>query len=422
MINGLEGIPGSGKSYEAVAFHVLEALKSGRKVVTNLPLNVEAFASIDPVYRSLIEIRHQPANIRGVWDAADIAKKDAFQLFDDGHVEVPAVSAVTFGGVWDYYSTWRDDEGRGVLFVIDECHVALPKVGTPDSVVQWFKLQRHFNVDVLLITQSFRDINQPIAQLLATVIKCRKADVLGKADYYIRKVHAGYRGALIQTDQRPYKPQYFSLYRSHTQGTAASESAAQDMSPMIVKFNRVKWVVLAVGVVAMAWAFWPKPHTNVWGVKRAKASEDHAQAPAVQASASAAHASSAPASAAVPAVPPASAASDPAPQPEKRDPMGDKGLHVVGDVVSAGRRVVAFAVSTGQQQQFVVTSDELQAMGYRVTYLSYCGVWLEFDGQRRFATCDAPQSTMGRADRPIVIQNGSRSDQPLRGAGGRRPV
>lgn len=64
MSNGLEGIPGSGKSYEAVVFHVLPALQSGRLVITNLPLLVEAFAALDPAFRSLIQIRRQPAPSR----------------------------------------------------------------------------------------------------------------------------------------------------------------------------------------------------------------------------------------------------------------------------------------------------------------------------------------------------------------------
>lgn len=62
-------------------------------------------------------------------------------------------------------------------------------IGTPDGVVQWFKLHRHYNAEVLLMTQSFRDINQPIAQLIAMLIKCRKADILGNRNEYIRKVH-----------------------------------------------------------------------------------------------------------------------------------------------------------------------------------------------------------------------------------------
>ena len=46
MINGLSGRPGSGKSYEAVIRHIMPALMKQRKVVTNIPLNVEWFCSV----------------------------------------------------------------------------------------------------------------------------------------------------------------------------------------------------------------------------------------------------------------------------------------------------------------------------------------------------------------------------------------
>ena len=52
MINGLEGIPGSGKSYEAAAHQIMSALQAGTLVITNLPLNVEKYARIDPAYRA----------------------------------------------------------------------------------------------------------------------------------------------------------------------------------------------------------------------------------------------------------------------------------------------------------------------------------------------------------------------------------
>jgi len=54
MINLLLGQPGGGKSYEAVAFHILPALAQGRKVITNMPLDLEHICSIDTSYRALI--------------------------------------------------------------------------------------------------------------------------------------------------------------------------------------------------------------------------------------------------------------------------------------------------------------------------------------------------------------------------------
>ena len=64
MINLLLGAPGGGKSYEAVVYHILPALEKGRKVITNLPLNIERIAAIDPAYSDLIEKRDETRAVR----------------------------------------------------------------------------------------------------------------------------------------------------------------------------------------------------------------------------------------------------------------------------------------------------------------------------------------------------------------------
>ncbi len=48
-------------------------------------------------------------------------------------------------------------------------------------------------------TQNFRDINSSIVGLLTILIKVKKADILGKADHYIRKARGGYRGGMVST-------------------------------------------------------------------------------------------------------------------------------------------------------------------------------------------------------------------------------
>jgi zona occludens toxin len=57
VINLLLGAPGGGKSYEATVYHIIPALEKGRKVITNLPLNLEELEKIIPGCSSLIEIR-----------------------------------------------------------------------------------------------------------------------------------------------------------------------------------------------------------------------------------------------------------------------------------------------------------------------------------------------------------------------------
>jgi len=414
MITGIEGIPGSGKSYEAVAFHVLPALQAGRKIITNLPLNIEAFAAIDSNYVNLIEIKHAPSPIKGKWDVSNIVEHPAFQLFEDGHTDKQPDSVFTFGTVWDYYDNWRASDGRGPLYIIDECHVSLPKLGTSSQIVEWFKLHRHYNCDVVLLTQSFRDINQSIAQLVATLIVCRKADILGKTDYYIRKVKAGYRGAVIQQGQRKYKSQYFGLYTSHTQGLSLEESKAQDVSPFIVKFNRIKWIVLAFGIVFLIWAFWPKHNTNAFGHRKVQHVKTNSNYPALLPRS--ASASVVPLSVASGALSASSAVEQAktaavglnSDKDYSFGPLGDKVVSITGMITSKKASLVVLSVSDGSSQLFTVTSDELERSGYSFELFGYCFGWLKYHDKRRPVLCDAPIMQPGTQDRPITYDSGTR--------------
>lgn len=411
MINGLEGIPGSGKSYEACVFQVLEAVKQGRKVITNLPLSLESYGAIDPSYRALIEIRYAPGQVRGTWDPYRVDEVtgagEAFQLFPDGRIEPPPEGSRVFGTVWCFWSDWRHPKtGQGPLFVVDECHVAMPKLGTDKALVEWFKLHRHFGCDVLLATQRFRQTCADIADLMAMVIKVRKADILGRSDKYIRKVHAGYRGAVIQESIRTYEPAFFALYRSHTQGSSVLESQATDVSSISVKirkWTRLSWLLFGVAAIWAAWVAlspkkptppttptrWVKPdgYTDMDQIKR-----DTAKAPE-----SAKPADPLP-TPPVEAKKPAEVAPDPNPEPYE-----GKTLHLTGMMKMAGRVLYTFAVTTGSQSVVQVTSDDLSSAGYRWQPLGDCAGYLRFGNTTRPLICDSPYKGNGSSERPVVI-------------------
>lgn len=419
MINGLEGIPGSGKSYEAVAFHVLPTLQQGRKIVTNLPLLVDMFAAMDPSYRDLIELRHKPGKVLGRWDADAVDAQgngNAFQVLPD-FAQEPASDATAFGTVWCYYSTWKHPEtGQGPLFIIDECHVALPTIGSSKEVVEWFKLHRHFNADVLLMTQSFRDINQPIARLMAMLVICRKADILGHADHYIRKVKAGYRGAVISTEERKYNPAFFGLYRSHTQGNSVAESMARDVSPLLVKVKRFTWGFWIFTAIVIAWMFWPsgekkekqKPATPVPAVVRTTAQASQLQAPG--------EGQGGPFKPAIRAAPeqlqPAQS-EDAIPEP-----YASKSLHLVGRIAMGGKTLYMFVVSDAGRTIASLDHRDLIAAGYAWEPLTDCAGTLRWGKKVKAITCDAPIYTQGSQDRPVVIESGQRSHAVFDARGG----
>lgn len=408
MLNGLQGIPGSGKSYEACVFQVLEALKDGRMVITNLPLNVSAYAAIDPLYRKLIQIRTRPAPVLGTWDAEaidpDTGKGEAFKLFEDGRHEKPAPGSKTFGTAWCYYSTWKHPKtGQGPLFIVDECHVPMPRVGTPKEVVEYYKLHRHFNCDILLATQNFRQMCQDIAELMAMMVKLRKADVIGKPNQYIRKVHAGYRGAEIQQSIRTYEPHFFALYKSHTQGNSVAEAGAKDVSPFIVKFKRATWLFWLFAIPFAAYAFWPqdkpKPKPKLSNQSDLSAETQERIKRAVEAS-----------KGLPPIDPRQEQMKPPEPSPEPKaevsevpEPYASKSIHVTGRLEMGKRVLYTFAISDGSRRIADATSDDFKRAGYTWEPLTDCAGTLRWKGKGKALTCDAPVVPQGSKSDPVVL-------------------
>jgi zona occludens toxin len=325
----------------------------------------------------------------------------------DGSIVHLRPPARLFGHVWDYFTTWKNKDGLGPVLIIDECHVSLPKKDTDPQVIEFFKLHRHFNVDILLITQNFRDIDPQISGLLATVIRVRKADILGKSQSaYLRRVFAGFKGAEISSEQRKYKPEFFALYKSHTQGNSVQEATGSDVSPFIKKFRAFSLAFYALTAAAVVWAFWP--------------SADKPKPVAASKSPSVSLVSSSPV-----AGPPA-----PIPGPYhftqrgeippppvdvpsvKEDPFKGVELHITGFMKSATKSYYAFVVSKNGSRIFDLTLKDLEAAGYKFLPLGDCAGILRFAGKDRPVICDAPAMAAGTNSKPVVIDSsgGNHSD------------
>ncbi len=230
---------------------------------------------MNPDWAELLEIRRGPQPVLGSWDAEAANRGEPAYLvgtFPDGvvpeltHKGLPAVPPPSnqrlFAGVWDFYDTWRGEGNIGPLYVIDECHVSFPREQlrkgkmTPDEVIQWFKISRHFGADVLLMTQRMRALEEDVAGLAEMHIRVRKVAFLGRPNEYVRKVFAGLRGGEVSSDIRPYKPEFFGFYKSHTQGAAVIEAAAQDVAPSTVKWRRASRIMFALSGVGFIWLGW----------------------------------------------------------------------------------------------------------------------------------------------------------------------
>lgn len=393
MINLLLGPPGAGKSYEAVVYHVLPALARGRKVITNLPLNMEALAALDPDFPGLVELRDKTLAER----PETLSREAAAALTKAEQEKRSRWSDRAFANPEDFASDWRHEEGFGPLYVVDECHFCMPVGRTQIGVEEWFSMHRHYNADVLLISQGSSKISRAIRDLVQVCYKVRKAVALGKPDGYIRKVHDGVGGGVISEGERTYKPQMFGLWRSHTQGVAIAEHKADDVAPFIVKFKRFTRVVVVLALAACVWAFWPssKPPAKPAAVKPpagpvqaagaigAGRGTIHPQSPAT--------APPRPVQAAAPAV------------EEVPEPYGSKSLHVTGRLTMGARTLYTFAVSDGGRVITDLTSEDLKRAGYRWEPLTDCAGTLHWRSKSRALTCDAPALAVGTQKAPVVL-------------------
>lgn len=251
MQNLMLGSSGSGKGYEGCVYQILPALQKGRKVITNMPLDLDKWSALDPRFRDLIELRKIAQPIRGTWEPT--REEGAFHLWPDGRSELPPPTARPFAGVWDYYSEWRHPEtGQGPLFVIDEAQYVIPRVGADIQVEEWSALHRHFVCDVLWMTQSYGKLSPAVRDNVQLVYRLRKKVAFGQPDRYIRKVQDGLRGEVMNVCERRYEKRYFGLWKSHTQGVAAEEFNAEDVKGIYSHWSfRGAALFLVVGIGGM---------------------------------------------------------------------------------------------------------------------------------------------------------------------------
>lgn len=241
MIYGIVGRPGGGKSYEAVAYQVLPALKEGRKVITNLPLQIDHFVAVLGE-----EVRELIVVIDG-------------KLNDFGSMERP------FSKVADYNDEWRNDKGQGPLYVVDEAHMTLPNKSLNTEILEWYSLHRHYGVDIVLVTQNLRKIHRDIKDMVEVTYYCAKNTALGSNNTYTRKVRSGANGDVVNTSIRKYEQAYFPFYKSHTaSNSSVVEAMAADIVPLWKRWPVIGSVLfLTVGIALLIWSFSPDEESSI---------------------------------------------------------------------------------------------------------------------------------------------------------------
>lgn len=354
MINLLLGRPGSGKSYEAVVYHVMIALSEGRKVITNLPLNLDYIFSVYPEYKPLILIREK--SLSG--------------------------STRPFSTVADFQDDWRGVNGVGAFYVIDECHKFFPVGQTPKAIDEWFAEHRHLGVDVLLITQSYRKLSRSIVDMIQVVYRLSNNRTLGTDKSYIRKVQDGVRGTVLSTQVRTYEPANFKLYKSHTKSqSSVTESTAKDIRPLWMAWPFLgAGLFLGVGVPLLVYNLvYNNPLTKPLDTINPINLQSNASAPVSVSSPKPYQSQS-------------SKVEDEALKVTDT-PFGRVQLHIAGFIQSADKKktLYQFAASQNGQVVFLLSHNDLVYAGYTIRSNGSCNAELSYKTYSFFVICDSPR-------------------------------
>lgn len=221
MITLLEGTPGSGKSYHAIAEYVLPWVRAGRRL----------YVAIDGFH---------------------LDRLAAFEGLEQTDLE----RQITLWNTSEAIPSLLPSVAPGSAVVLDEAQTIFrAKEKQPGDVLRWLETHRHFGVDVLLLAQDFRQMTSGVTRLVEVTIKFRRMERFGLR----RRYQAFVRGNPEETEVirqflGKYDARVYSYYSSYAVAGLREERQMRSIasSPLIV----TGIVGLVVAVCFFAWGSW----------------------------------------------------------------------------------------------------------------------------------------------------------------------
>jgi zona occludens toxin len=259
------GINGSGKSYEVVTVVILDALRAGRRIVSNIAgLNYEAMCEI------IIAEGQKPESIGTIVSVShEQVLKDHFFRADSDPAD---------------FETFLQ---AGDLLVLDEIWRFWRKRNSvTDRQLNYFRMHRHFvhpvsglTCENVLITQLINDVQADILGVIEQTFAMKKHTDLGTTDYYLVDIYHRTptcrrdgipRGTPVASYQRKYNPELFKLYKSHSVNTVDVQAVEQSIDKRgtiwkgaIFRLGIPLAIILICGGSWYIWRFFhPKPVTD----------------------------------------------------------------------------------------------------------------------------------------------------------------
>ncbi|MDE3243276.1 MAG: hypothetical protein KGO52_11210 [Nitrospirota bacterium] len=228
MIELYEGVPGSGKSYYAVAEKFLPAVRQGRRI----------YLYVDGIYLDRLAL------FTGI-PLADLQQQ-----------------ITVWGDPMDVLTMHQKVEPRS-LVVIDEAQTVFRSLERVDkSLLRWLETHRHYGVDVLVCCQDYKQMSCGVTRLVEATIKFRRLALVGLQRHSQAKVRGNPEDQeTIRTFTFSYAPKVYAYYSSYAAAAIREEKRAHT----VWKNARVA-VSLAAGLLACGLFIW-KPWTSLDAAK-----------------------------------------------------------------------------------------------------------------------------------------------------------
>lgn len=238
-IYGYTGLPGSGKTYDVVANQVMPALKAGRHVVTNIPLEREAIRALIP---------------------------------DARLSEFPMEQVQASPELIDHYAA------PGCVLILDEVWRLWPSGQKSNQVPEPFRKllaeHRHMvdevgnSMQIVLVTQDLAQIGAFARQLIENTFHHTKLSHVGASGSYRVDVYQGPvsgpnppRQSRLREIFGRYDPAIFKLYKSHTMSRAAGPGASEASVDKRANVWHRPMIYVGLAVVAAA---------VIWGIPQVR--------------------------------------------------------------------------------------------------------------------------------------------------------
>lgn len=246
-----EGLPRSGKSYDVVKFHVLPALQAGRKVFARL----NGFD--DPARRALI----------AAYLSITVERLDELLIHVPSAKVHETFAAIKRDGEWVI-----PDQLKDCLFVIDEVHdfyVAAGRRPLEPEAEAFFALIGQNGGDGVLMSQYWNRLHSGARCRVERKNVFQKLTAVGLDGRYLcTRYHATSPGRFekIMSEQLPYDPQIFPLYKGYADGAGNRE--VYKAGGVTIWRRLRKWAFVIVPVFLLAVVFlWRFLHGDSLPVK-----------------------------------------------------------------------------------------------------------------------------------------------------------